>query len=243
MIQTITILFLGHLEPLCRKISLKNFVNIKGIFFDLDGTLFDTAPELIVAINAMLNDMSLGELEEESIKNFIGRGAENLIKKSIGLSSGKSPDVYFEEGDSLFKKHYIMNAAESKIYEGAEDTLKKLRSKGILLACVTNKPEIYTKALLKKSGLSSYLDLIVSGDTVTRMKPDPMPLQYGCDILKLKPSEVIMVGDSCNDINAGYAAGTFVVTVPYGYQYGESIISKKVDLAILNLLDLSPVVN
>tara|TARA_B110000003_G_C16510195_1_gene480891 strand:- start:557 stop:769 length:213 start_codon:yes stop_codon:yes gene_type:complete len=70
-----------------------------------------------------------------------------------------------------------------------------------------------------------------------------MPLQYGCDILKVKPNEVIMVGDSCNDINAGYAAGTYVVTVPYGYQYGESIISDKVDLAILNLLDLNPLVN
>ena len=222
---------------------MKKFVNIKGIFFDLDGTLFDTAPELIGAVNSMLKGLSLKELSGKIIKSFIGRGAENLIKKSISLSSGKNSDFCFEEGNSLSKKYYKMNAADSKIYEGAEDTLKKFKSRGILLACVTNKPEIYTKALLEKSGLSFYLDLIVSGDTVAKKKPDPMPLQYGCDILKVKPNEVIMVGDSCNDINAGYAAGTYVVTVPYGYQYGESIISDKVDLAILNLLDLNPLVN
>ncbi len=129
----------------------KKFVNIKGIFFDLDGTLFDTAPELIGAVNSMLKDMSLGELDEESIKNFIGRGAENLIKKSIGLSSGKMM-IYFEEGDSLFKKHYIMNAAEVKYMRALKIRLKNLEVRAILLACVTNKPEIYTKALIK-SGL------------------------------------------------------------------------------------------
>lgn len=222
---------------------MKKFTNIKGIFFDLDGTLFDTAPELIVAINLMLKGLDLNPLDASIIVNFIGKGTENLIKKSIKRSSGKDTELFIKNGERLFKKYYTMNASNSLAYDGVEDTLINLKKANILLACVTNKPEIYTKALLKKSGLDNYLDLIVSGDTVGKKKPDPLPLKHSCDVLKLNPNEVIMVGDSCNDIDAGYAAGTYVVTVPYGYQYGKSIISHKVDLAISNLPELNAVVN
>ena len=243
MIQIVMILFLRHWENRYWKLNLKKFINIKGIFFDLDGTLFDTAPELTVAINLMLKDLYLKPLDVSVIKNFIGKGAENLIKKSINFSSKENSDSFFKDGDRLFKKYYTMNAADSLAYDGVEATLQNFKNENMLLACVTNKPEIYTKALLKKSGLIDFLDLVVSGDTVNKKKPDPLPLNHGCNILKLRPNEVIMVGDSCNDIDAAYAAGIFVVTVPYGYQYGKSIISNKVDLAIENLSDLKSFVN
>tara|TARA_B110000240_G_scaffold182956_1_gene216239 strand:+ start:96 stop:764 length:669 start_codon:yes stop_codon:yes gene_type:complete len=222
---------------------LKKFKNIKGIFFDLDGTLFDTAPELSFATNQMLKDLDLQELESDIIKGFIGRGADNLIRKSILYSSQKDSEALFKKARKLFDKYYILNAAQSLPYDGVEETLMKLKKKKLSLACVTNKPEIYTHAILEKSGLISYLDLVVSGDTVIRKKPDPMPLQYSCDKLKVEPNQVIMVGDSCNDIEAGFSAGTYVITVPYGYQYGQSIESDKVDFAIKNLNDLVAIIN
>jgi phosphoglycolate phosphatase len=222
---------------------LKNFNNIKGVFFDLDGTLFDTAPELSFATNQMLKDIDLQELESDIIKSFIGKGADNLVMKSISYSSDQDSEILFKKARKLFDKYYILNAAQSLPYDGVEETLMKLKKKKLSLACVTNKPEIYTHAILEKSGLISYLDLVVSGDTVTRKKPDPMPLQYSCDKLKLEPKEAIMVGDSCNDIEAGFSAGTYVVTVPYGYQYGQSIESNKVDIAINNINDLVPIIN
>jgi len=222
---------------------LKKFKNIKGIFFDLDGTLFDTAPELSFATNQMLKDLDLQELESDIIKSFIGRGADNLIRKSILHSSQKDFEVLFKEARKLFNKYYLLNAAKSLPYDGVEEALIELKNMKLSLACVTNKPEIFTHMILEKSGLVSYLDLVVSGDTVNRKKPDPMPLQYSCDKLELEPKQAIMVGDSCNDIDAGFSAGTYVVTVPYGYQYGQSIKSDKVDLAIKNLNDLIPIIN
>ena len=222
---------------------MKKFTNIKGVFFDLDGTLFDTAPELSFATNKMLNDIDLQGLESNVIKSFIGKGADNLVRKSISYSSNKNPEALFKKARKLFDKYYILNAAQSLPYDGVKETLIKLKKKKLSLACVTNKPEIYTHAILKKSGLIAYLDLVVSGDTVSRKKPDPMPLHYSCDKLELEPKEAIMVGDSCNDIEAGFSAGTYVVTVPYGYQYGESIESDKVDLAIENLNDLVTIIN
>ena len=222
---------------------MKKFTNIKGVFFDLDGTLFDTAPELTFATNQMLKDIDLQELESDIIKSFIGKGADNLVRKSISYSSKQDPEILFRKARQLFDKYYILNAAQSLPYDGVEEVLIKLKKKKLSLACVTNKPEIYTQVILEESGLISYLDLVVAGDTVSRKKPDPMPLQYSCDKLELEPKQVIMVGDSCNDIEAGFSAGTYVVTVPYGYQYGQSIESDKVDLAIKNLNDLVTIIN
>jgi phosphoglycolate phosphatase len=222
---------------------LKKFNNIKGVFFDLDGTLFNTAPELSFATNQMLRDLDLKGLESDIIKSFIGRGADNLIKKSISYFSKDDSETLFKEARKLFDKYYISNAGQSLPYDGVEKALIKLKEKKLSLACVTNKPEIYTHVILEESGLISYLDLVVSGDTVSRKKPDPMPLHYSCAKLELDPKQAIMVGDSCNDIEAGFSAGTYVVTVPYGYQYGQSIESDKVDLAINNINDLVPIIN
>lgn len=222
---------------------MKKFNNIKGVFFDLDGTLFDTAPEIIFATNQMLKDLDLQELESDIIKSFIGKGADNLIRKSILYSSKEDSEALFKAARRLFDKHYILNAAQSLPYDGVEGALIKLKKKKLTLACITNKPEIFTQAILEGSGLISYLDLVVSGDTVSKKKPDAMPLQYSCETLELEPKEAIMVGDSCNDIEAGFSAGTYVVTVPYGYQYGQSIESDKVDLAIENLNDLVTIIN
>ena len=222
---------------------MKKFNNIKGVFFDLDGTLFDTAPEIIFATNQMLKDLDLQELESDIIKSFIGKGADNLIRKSILYSSKEDSEALFKAARRLFDKYYILNAAQSLPYDGVEGALIKLKKKKLTLACITNKPEIFTQAILEGSGLISYLDLVVSGDTVSKKKPDAMPLQYSCETLELEPKEAIMVGDSCNDIEAGFSAGTYVVTVPYGYQYGQSIESDKVDLAIENLNDLVTIIN
>jgi phosphoglycolate phosphatase len=222
---------------------LKKFTNIKGVFFDLDGTLFDTAPELTFATNQMLKDIDLQELESDIIKSFIGKGADNLVIKSISYSSNQDSEILFKKARKLFDEYYILNAAQSLPYDGVEEALINLKKKKLSLACVTNKPEIYTQVILEESGLISYLDLVVAGDTVSRKKPDPMQLQYSCEKLELEPKQAIMVGDSFNDIEAGFSAGTYVVTVPYGYQYGQSIESAKVDLAIKNLNDLVTIIN
>jgi phosphoglycolate phosphatase len=119
----------------------------------------------------------------------------------------------------------------------------QLNQKGLKLACVTNKPKHFTHKILKEHKMDQLLDFIVSGDEVEKKKPDPMPIHLTCQTLQIKPIESIMVGDSCLDIDAGYNAGTFVVTVPYGYQSGQSIKSNKVDLAVNNLTELLAVIN
>ena len=219
------------------------FNNIKAILFDLDGTLFETAPELAEAVNLMLKDLEMAELKTNEIKRFIGRGAENLIKQSIEVSSKKDPRPFFTNAEKLFAHHYSLISANSLMYEGVEKSIIDLKAKDFLLGCVTNKPAIYTEALMNHSRLSDFMDIIVSGDTTEKKKPDPLPILHALNQLNIEPKDAIMVGDSVVDIEAGFEAGTYIFTVPYGYQFGESIISDKVDHAMSNFSELTQIIN
>lgn len=234
---------LNRFEMLYLRCSLAHFKNIKGIFFDLDGTLFETAPQLASAVNNMLRDLKMKTLPEDEISKFIGKGADNLIRKSILLSSNKNANDFFVDGLDYFHHHYSLNAHESLPYDGVIETINFLKNKDIKLACITNKPSIFTDKILVNSGLADSLDLILSGDSLERMKPDPLPLTFSCDYFKIKPNEAIMVGDSINDIEAGLAAETYVVTVPYGYQSGENIHIPKVDFAATTFSDIQSIVS
>tara|TARA_B100000035_G_scaffold150090_1_gene127922 strand:+ start:1645 stop:2316 length:672 start_codon:yes stop_codon:yes gene_type:complete len=222
---------------------LERFLDIKAILFDLDGTLFRTDPELSDAINLMLTDLKMPILEKDKIKNFIGKGVKNLINESLKAASKKDLSVFSKKAEKLFIHHYSAIAGNSQMYDGVENTINYFKSQGILLGCVTNKPEIFTSNLMIQSGLSEFFDVIVSGDTTDRKKPDPLPIQYALDLIKIRPKNTIMVGDSCVDIEAGFAAGTYVVTVPYGYQYQEPIVSDKVDYVLSNFNELTKIIN
>jgi phosphoglycolate phosphatase len=222
---------------------LGKFNNIKAILFDLDGTLFETAPELAEAVNLMLKDLEMTELKTNEIKRFIGRGAENLIKQSIEVSSKKDPTPVFAKAEKLFAHHYSLISANSLMYEGVEKSIIDLKTKDFLLGCVTNKPAIYTEALMNHSRLADFMDIIVSGDTTEKKKPDPLPILHALNQLNIEPKDAIMVGDSVVDIEAGFEAGTYIFTVPYGYQFGESIISDKVDYAMSNFSELTQIIN
>ena len=219
------------------------FNNIKAILFDLDGTLFETAPELAEAVNLMLKDLEMAELKTNEIKRFIGRGAENLIKQSIEVSSKKDPTPVFANAEKLFAHHYSLISANSLMYEGVEKSIIDLKAKDFLLGCVTNKPAIYTEALMNHSRFGDFMDIIVSGDTTEKKKPDPLPILHALNQLNIEPKDAIMVGDSVVDIEARFEAGTYIFTVPYGYQFGESIISDKVDYAMSNFSELTQIIN
>lgn len=219
------------------------FDNIKAILFDLDGTLFETAPELSDAVNSMLKDLEMMELKRNEIKNFIGKGAENLIKQSLRLSSKKDPTPLFTKAEKLFAHHYSLISANSLMFDGVKKAIVYLKSKDFLLGCVTNKPAIYTEALMNKSRLTDFMDVIVSGDTTKKKKPHPLPIFHALNQLNIEPKDAIMVGDSLVDIEAGCAAGTHIFTVPYGYQFGESIISDRVDYAMSNFNELTRIIN
>ncbi len=207
--------------------------------FDLDGTLVHTAPQIAAAANLMLADLGQPMLPDAQVESYIGEGAVVLIKRCLAAQKGVEPDAaLFEQAEPLFFAHYAKNAAMSKPYDGVIDGLQAIWNKGLKLACVTNKPEEFTLPLLKVSGLADFFDIVVSGDTLHKKKPDPIQLHHICAKFDVPEYEAMLVGDSATDIAAAHAAGCFVVTVPYGYNQGRPIDLSQVDATINDLTEL-----
>lgn len=213
---------------------------VKAVMTDLDGTLLHTAPEIAAAANEMLKALDFAPLHLELVESFIGEGAQVLIKRCLTATLDAEPNsALFERAEHLFFEHYADNAHESVPYVGVKDGLQALYDEGYRLACVTNKPEKFTLPLLKKSGLHDFFEIVVSGDTLAKKKPDPIQLQHICAEFDVLTSEAILVGDSATDIAAAHAAGCYIVTVPYGYNQGKIIDTSKVDATIDDLTELT----
>lgn len=213
---------------------------VKAVMFDLDGTLIDSAPEIAFAANQTLADLSLPVLPKEQVTNYIGEGAQVLIKRCLTGKLSAEPDVeLFEQAQDLFYAHYASNVAQSRPFDGVLEGLQTVWRRGFKLACVTNKPEKFTLPLLAQSGLVDFFDCVVAGDTLEKKKPHPMQLQYICQKLDVPEYEAMLVGDSNTDIEAAYAAGCFIITVPYGYNQGKLIDTSRVDDTINDLTELS----
>lgn len=213
---------------------------VKAVMVDLDGTLIHTAPEIAVAANEMLKALDFAPLHLEIVESFIGEGAQTLVKRCLTATTGRAPDdALFERAEVLFFEHYGNNAHESMPYVGVQDGLKALSDAGFRLACVTNKPEKFTLPLLKNSGLHDFFEIVVSGDTLHKKKPDPIQLQHICAKFDVLEAEAMLVGDSATDIAAAHAAGCFIVTVPYGYNQGKPLDLSKVDATINDLTELT----
>jgi phosphoglycolate phosphatase len=217
---------------------------VKAVMLDLDGTLVNSAPEIAAAINLMLADLNQPVLPQSLVESYVGEGAAVLIKRCLNSQLDISrlndePDaMLFDQAQRLFFAHYAKNVTDSKPYDGVVEGLQALRNKGLKLACVTNKPEKFTLPLLQKCGLAEFFEIVVSGDSLPKKKPDPMQLQHICAKFDMHTFEAMLVGDSETDIAAAHAAGCFIVTVPYGYNQGRPIDESTVDAMIADLTEL-----
>ena len=189
---------------------------------DLDGTLINTAPDLADSVNIMLERMGRDAWPLDKVSGWIGNGVSRLVKRALTDSMEGEPDSDdYEKGYALFLEAYGENvSAKSRPYDGVVAGLEKLKATGFHLACVTNKAEAFTLPLLADLKLDGYFELVVSGDSLPRKKPDPLPLTHACEHFGIRPDQGVLIGDSANDVKAAIAAGMPVICVNYGYNQG-----------------------
>lgn len=213
--------------------------NIRAVIIDLDGTMIDTAPDFLVAINNMRAGFDLAPLELDTVKRFVGKGSENLIHRVLAVDfSEPQIEKHFAPALAAYQRHYLaINGDYSTIYLDVIEGLQAFRALGMRLACVTNKPIAFTLPLLAKKGLASYFEVVYGGDSFTRKKPDPIALLQVCTDFNLHPSQVLAIGDSSNDAQAARAAACPVLLVPYGYNHGEAIQNVESDGIVASLLE------
>ena len=219
--------------------------SVRAVLIDLDGTMLDTVLDLHAAANGMLRDFGRDEISVETIRNYVGRGIPALVKRCMAgrLDAADDPAAPPDDALASFRRHYAeTNGREAKAYPGVIDGLEALEAKGLRLACITNKAEAFTLPLLQRTGLAGYFDVVVSGDTLPRAKPDPMPLIWVCGHFDLKPRDMLMIGDSRNDFLAARAAGCPIFLVPYGYNEGHDVRNLEGDAIVATLFDAAKLI-
>ena len=210
---------------------------LRAAIIDLDGTLVDTLGDFAAALNTMLRELGLPEVPQAVVAGFIGKGSEHLIRMTLAYV-GASPERYDRAWDHYQQAYRELNGRWSALYPGVEDGVARLRSAGLRLACLTNKPGEFAQHLLAQKGLASSFEIVFGGDAFERKKPDPLPLVKTCEALGTAAAQTLMIGDSRNDAAAARAAGCPVLLVTYGYNHGEPIRCVDADGYLDSLADL-----
>jgi 2-phosphoglycolate phosphatase len=191
----------------------------RALLLDLDGTLIDTAPDMADALVRLQQRHDLAPLEFEKIRPWVSHGSTAMIRIGFGIDTDSEEfaglrDAYLEEYEAQI-------ADRSALFPGMPEVLDRCESTGIAWGVVTNKPGFLTDPLMESLNLTARAACIVSGDTVEKRKPHPMPLLHACMLLKIAPSECIYVGDAERDIQSGHKAGMCTALANWGYISGD----------------------
>ena len=185
-----------------------------AILFDLDGTLLDTAPDMVGALNLLLRERDLPPLPFASARPFVSHGSARLVRAGF---PDADPPTFAELQKRYLEIYGGTLSLETRLFDGMPQVLTALAERGLLCGVVTNKPAWLTDPLLDQLGLTPSFACVVSGDTCGRSKPDPMPMLHAATLAGVTADECVYVGDAERDIQAAHAAGMQGLVAAYGY--------------------------
>ncbi|MDT8363343.1 MAG: phosphoglycolate phosphatase [Nitrosomonas sp.] len=219
--------------------AVKFPIAVRAVIIDLDGTLLDTAEDLAMAANEMLRELRRETLPLSTIQHFIGKGVPRLVKRTLTNSLDGEPDPeLFVQALSIYERCYANHLhVHTHPYPDVISGLNRLKQDGFHLICITNKAEAFTLPLLRAAGLLDYFELVLSGDSLPRSKPDPLPLLHACKQFGIPPESALLIGDSLNDAIAARAAGCYIFCVPYGYNEGRDVRELDCDAVVGTILE------
>jgi N-acetyl-D-muramate 6-phosphate phosphatase len=186
-----------------------------SVFFDLDGTLADTAPDLVAAANQLLTKRNLSPKPYEELRPRASAGARGLIQGAFGY--GTDHPEFISLRDEFFTYYENALLVHSTLFDGVESLLDQLDLAKIPWGIVTNKSERFTHPITDLMGLRQRAISTVSGDTTPHSKPHPEPILHAARVANIDPAFSLYVGDDIRDVLAGKAAGMKTVAAAYGY--------------------------
>ncbi len=221
--------------------NTNSLAQTRCVIFDLDGTLVDSAPDIAISMNKMLQQLNFPTHDLQQVRDWIGNGAGRLIKRALtGELDGEPPEDLFKQAHQLFLDIYEQHiTVESAMYPGVFEGLTALHEQSYVLACVTNKPRRFTPPLLEAFGIDHFFDHLICGDDLPVKKPDPQVLQTILKQTNLSPLQAVMVGDSASDIKAAQSANMKSFCVSYGYHQGKGVDALGADYIIDSIAEMS----
>lgn len=208
---------------------------LRAVLFDLDGTLADTAPDLVAAVARMRRRLDLPAVDLSGLPPLAGQGAVALMTAGIP----ELPDSQRREFVPAYLEDYRNHCWEaSRTFDGVPDLLQRLMAMGLKIGVVTNKLRMLAEPVIERAGWAGVIDALVAGGDCDHPKPAPDPVHRACRQLKIEAGEAVMVGDDRRDVEAGRAAGCRTVAAAWGYigdedpasWAGDRVIDRPIDL-------------
>ena len=187
---------------------------LRGVLFDLDGTLLDTARDMAEALNRVRIAEGLESLPFDQVRPLVSHGAPRLIRFAFGESDA---DRYEALRTRFLEFYRAALAVHTRLFAGFDRVLDAIEQAGLRWGVVTNKPGWLTAPLLAELGLDARCGCVVSGDTLAERKPHPLPLLHAAALLGLEPRECVYVGDAERDVQAARNAGMIPLVAGFGY--------------------------
>jgi len=210
-------------------------MSIKGVIFDLDGTLLDTLDDITVNANGVLASFGFCSRSKDEYRYLAGQGVYSLLASASGCEDQKLVSSMVDE----FKKKYEKNDGLSKPFEGIFDVLKLLDKKAVKKCVLSNKPDALTKLCIQKYFEEYRFDVVVGQQDGVPIKPDAVSALNIADELGLKRSEIIMVGDSKNDILTAKNGGFYSIGVTWGFRDRAELLDNGADAIADSPLELA----
>jgi phosphoglycolate phosphatase len=222
-------------------VSVPRSFAVGAVAFDLDGTLLDTIHDLAAAVNLLLADLGHAPLPVATIRDLVGKGMPNLIRRALAATRGVAPvavgDAELADVLPRYQTHYAaILGRETVPYPGVVAGLERMAAMGLPLAVITNKATRFVRPHLALAGIEPFFRVVIGGDDLPLKKPHPAALLHAARALGVEPARMLMVGDSGNDAQAARAAGCPVLIVPYGYNEGTPVQNLDADGIVDSLL-------
>ncbi len=223
---------------------LNKMNNYKTILaFDLDGTLLDSADDLIDTLNILLKENNIPSMQRSDVNDLVGNGALSMIKKAFKINGIYNKDVSWEPLKERFLKIYEQNCLnKSKLFPYTTTVLEKLKSENYKLIIVSNKPEFFVKKILKYFKLEKFFSAISGGDTFDYRKPSPIHLYETIKLTNIKDYNCIFIGDSINDALCAKRSGSKLILLKHGYS-DKNINDMKADIILENLKKIPQIIS
>lgn len=227
---------------------------IKALIFDFDGVIANTIVDICLSVNSTLEHFGYSSLSQKQIVILVGNGAENLLRRSIAASLQISKNVLptepvFEDVYKWYIEYYKNHCAEkTSLYPKVQDLLDFLTIKEIPATIVSNKPQEITDTILSKMNINKYFTSVIGPEKTNHVKPDPEGLILAMEHINQRqqdrglpiilPENVLMVGDSDTDIQAGKSAGTKTCAIMTGYGNREKLLASQADISLCEVSEL-----